>query len=216
MKHKTIADFFNDLSQGEYLPLRSLSRARVYAVLCLFILSMSTVYAQPKSQCVIEDNGQDAVLECDVSFSLLLTEAPGAVTSNAWVPDSTDESKINTELERFAEIWCNVTAAHSRIREISVYTDATNADFLFFSQSGVTRAATGAFPFRKPSVFIFSTSYGEATAIAHEFAHAALKIYDEYRTSFIRPIQCSFPLAFHDTRNTLMGFKPFAETQLFR
>ena len=209
MEHKTIADFFNNLSAGEHSLFRSLSRVRGYAVSVLFVLCMATVYAQPKSQCVIESNNQGSILECDVSFTLLLTTRGGTEVSNVWNPESSVKDKVNDEFERFAEIWCNVTAANSRIREISVFTDGTNADFWLLEGSGIAQTNL-AFPFKKPSSYIFHSDFGGGShpygrIMAHEFAHKALKIYDEYDTNIYRPTYCFYPLASHNNRNTLMG-----------
>ena len=212
MKRKTIGDFFNDLSEGKYSPLRSLFMVKGCAVLVLFILSMSAVYAQPKSQCVIEDNGQGSVLECDVSFTTLLTEAGGTMAANVWVPNSTSKTNINKELNRFADVWCNATAANSRIREISVHTDGTNADFWLLKEIGRSGAYAGYFPHEQPSSVIFydkgmEDSGDVGNVIAHEFGHSALKIYDEYQQfgRFIRLARCSSPLHTDDARDTLMS-----------
>ena len=207
MKHKTIGNFFNDLSAGEYSPFRGLSRTKVCAALVLFILSMSAVYAQPKSQCVIEDNGQDPVLECDVSFTVVLSTSDGTV-SDVWDPDASAKDLLSFRFREFAEDWCQATAANSRIREISVFTDGTTADFWYQLEIGGNPYARGGFanlggfPFIKPSAAIFNSRGG---VMVHEFAHAALKIYDEYTGPVSSSSSCGTPLTTYDTLKTVMG-----------
>ena len=176
---------------------------------CLIFILLSVCVNTTYAQCTIKNNNPGGILECDVSFTLLKTEAGGATMSNAWVPDSDKRDEINNSLDAFSKIWCLVTSGYSRIAKISVFTDGRNADVHVLNEIGRSSANLGGLFYAKPSIRFYQDG-GEAI-IAHEFAHAALKVYDEYREDqgFSR---CAVK-AFHDTLPLLMG--DFADSLRF-
>ena len=205
MCNKTKSKIFHGVFFNKYvLLLRILKHCIVWALL---VLCMQVGYAQPTSQCIIENSSQGGIVACDVTFSLLLDPRQGAVATNAWKPDILTKSTIEHRLIDYAEIWCNATAAHSRIREISVYTDGQKADFHYFAGSDpygylLGYAYEGSFPERKPSSVIFNS---DGSTIAHEFGHSAVKIYDEYSSRrYYASNDCGTPVITDNPRDTLM------------
>ena len=79
-------------------------------------------------RCIIENSDHGGIVACDVTFSLLLEPTQRAVATNAWQQDILTKNTIEYQLIDYAEIWCNATAANSRIREISVDRSASMAD----------------------------------------------------------------------------------------
>ena len=168
---------------------------------CLLFILLSVCVNTTYAQCTIKNNNQGGILECDVSFTLLKTQAGGATMSNAWVPDSDKRDEINNSLDAFSKIWCLVTSGYSRIAKISIFTDGRNADVHVLNETDRSNADLGGLFYTKPSIRLFQPG-GEAI-IAHEFAHAAFKVYDEYREDQ-GSSRCAVK-AFHDTLPLLMG-----------
>ena len=168
---------------------------------CLIFILLSVCVNTTYAQCTIKDNNQGGILECDVSFTLLETETGGATMSNAWVPDSDKRDEISDSLDAFTKIWCLVTSGYSRIAKISVFTDGRNADVHVLNEIGRSNANLGGFSYAKPSIRFYEAD-GEVT-IAHEFAHATFKVYDEYQEDQ-GSSRCAVKV-FHDTLPLLMG-----------
>ncbi len=183
-------------------------------VLVLLALCLQAVSAQQTTECKNK--------EFDVSFKLLRVTASGPPLLphqdtrrlrlyGAWDPRGTvTQSLINDELNQFGTSWCIATGGYSRIRKISVYTDGSDADFLLINEAGRAGAYSGSFRHRLPSAFVYyfdrpsrrDQYLGEV--IAHEFAHSALKIFDEYRENQ-RARSCSTPLANDNPVPTIMN-----------
>ena len=178
---------------------------------CIFTTSL--VEAQ-QSGCT-ERNGINGIVECDVSFGL---RQPLTQSGKSWNPIqmSSIGMNIDSELNEFARTWCQITEGYSRIRNISVYTEGSPADFQLVNGNG--RSYTyigGTFPIQQPSATVFYLGLSNSKpdehlgeVIAHEFAHSALKIFDEYRGEFMVPTTstvCSEPLLTDDPRATIMA-----------
>ncbi len=142
----------------------------------------------------------------------------------AWDPRSDDElrSGIEQQLGEFAETWCTATSGLSKINKITLYTDGRLGDFRLINAIGRAAARVGFF---RPRV---ETDYFRAAAVvyryrqvrfpgevlteylgvtmAHEFAHAALKVPDEYAEADPRPgDSCLKPLESDNRRETIMS-----------
>ena len=133
-------------------------------------------------------------MECDVTFTTLRyieSFRGGRQTTrylnlqnarpHAWNPSPFDRTALEVHFRKFGHSWCLATEGYSRIRNIYVYTDGSDADFQIVKRRGRAYAYGGTFPTRKPSAIVYYPDLYLGEIMAHEFAHSALKIFDEYR-----------------------------------
>ena len=172
------------------------------------------VFAQ--SKCIKDDDG---ILLCDLSISLieeLPSTDPKVVLERAWYPTPTERHNIDQELQDFSEVWCKTTLGKSRIRNISVLRGYKKSfsDVALYKNEGRSYSYVGAFAAMKPSIVAYYGSYYAdedfdrflGRVIVHEFSHAALKTYDEYREFGVSSSDfCGDPLESDNPRQTMMN-----------
>ena len=198
---------------GTYLPTCGLVLLRFTAFIFLG-LCVQTISAQ--SKCRIDGDG---ILLCDLSVSLIeeMPTTDREVTLEvAWEPTPTQRGNIERQLRDFSETWCRTTLGKSRIRNISVLRGykKSSSDVALYHRAGRSYAYVGAFTGMNPSIVMYYDSYfGNdevdrylGRALAHEFSHAVLKIYDEYR-EFGRTSSdnCIDPIQSDNPRQTIMS-----------
>ena len=198
---------------GMYLPTYSMTLLRL-AIFVFLGLCAQTVFAQ--SKCVKDDDG---ILLCDLSISLieeLPSTDPKVVLERAWYPTPTERRNINHELRDFSEVWCKTTLGKSRIRNISVLRGYKKSfsDVALYKNEGRSYSYVGTFTAMKPSIVAYYGSYYAdedfdrflGRVIVHEFSHAVLKTYDEYREFGVSSSDfCGKPLESDNPRQTMMN-----------
>ena len=187
-----------------------LLRFLIFVLLGLFV---QTGFAQSKC----EKNAGD-ILECDLSISLVEKHINrgGMASEQAWYATSEQRVLLQHQLEQFAEHWCDVTLGKSSIREISILRGykKSSADVALYRNTGRSYSYVGAFSGLYPSIVLYYAGFYNPQTIdrnlgrvlVHEFAHASLKVYDEYRElgAYSSPY-CLNPLATDFPRETIMN-----------
>ena len=158
------------------------------------------------------------ILECDLSISLVEKHInqSGMATEQAWYATSEQRVLLEHQLEQFAEHWCDVTLGKSSIRKISILRGykKSSADVALYRNTGRSYSYVGAFSELYPSIVLYYAGFYNPQTIdrnlgrvlVHEFAHASLKVYDEYRElgAYSSPY-CLNPLATDFPRATIMN-----------
>ena len=176
-------------------------------------LCVATVSAQ--SKCEKNANG---ILECDLSVSLVeaYTDTSGEIAERAWQPTLAEQDEIRQQLQRFSELWCSTTIGKSRIRQVSVFKNykKSSANVALYRGTGRSYAYAGTYPRLKPSIVLYYAGFYDLRTVdpylykvlVHEFAHAALKIYDEYVEPGVNSSSvCLRPLQSDNPRATIMN-----------
>ena len=194
------------------LPTRLLV-PQILVIFVLLALCMQTVFAQ--SGCVENEHG---ILKCDLSVSLIekYTGTSGITTERAWYTTPSEVNLIREQLKHFAEVWCELSLGKSRISKISVLSGyrKSSSDVALYNNIGRSYSYVGAFPELNPSIVLYYPGFYDRNNIdrylgrvlAHEFAHATLKVYDEYREPGVYSSwDCLDPLQSDDPRATIMN-----------
>ena len=182
-------------------------------VLIFLGLCVQTVHAQ--SRCV---KGDDGFVDCDLSLSLIAEYRSTVEESGEWAWQITTDvrARIIDQVSNFSELWCEITFGKSRINRISVYTDyrKRSADIAIYEGGGRSYSHGGGFPMLKPSVTVYYRGADHnarpdmnlGRVMAHEFAHASLKVYDEYpNPEMVSSPYCLRPLASDVPLETIMN-----------
>ena len=199
--------------QGNAHLLARLSILFRFTILVFLGLCVQTVHAQ--SKCV---KGDDGFVDCDISLSLIAEYRATVEESGEWAWQITTDARLHIidQVSNFSELWCEITLGKSRIRRISVYTDyrKESADIALYEGGGRPYSHGGGFPMLKPSVTVYYRGADHnarpdmnlGKVMAHEFAHASLKVYDEYpNPEMASSPYCSRPLASDVPPQTIMN-----------
>ena len=186
---------------------------QIFAISVLLALCMQTAFAQ--SECVKNTHG---ILKCDLSISLIekYSDASGMTMERAWYTTAAENMKISDQLKQFSEVWCELGLGKSRINKISILSGykKSSADVALYNNIGRSYSYVGAYPKLKPNIVLYYAGFYDSKNIdrylgrvlAHEFAHAALKVYDEYREFGVNSSKhCLNPLASDNPRATIMN-----------
>jgi calcium-activated chloride channel regulator 3/4 len=138
------------------------------------------------------------------------------VVSLDWEPTATEKSgKLKTAFEQFAKDTFKMSEGKQKIRKIYVYTDGkqmNTADIQFLDKGGRSNAYSNSI-FDKGGRILTYTGFSSGSArpdtyightIAHEFAHYALGLYDEYEGSAASSTRPSKPLDNDTPKDTIM------------